>query len=72
MLSLLDKLNERGIRFALSNVLEAKGEKNNILMKWIESRANYKMIDLEYTYNNSSYQRKNKEKATREILVINY
>lgn len=72
LLSLLDKLNERGIRFALSNVLEAKGKKNNILMKWIESRANYKMIDLEYTYNNSSYQRKNKEKATREILIINY
>ena len=72
LLSLLDKLNERGIKFALSNVLEAKGKTNDILMKWIESRTNYKMIDLEYTYNNSSYQRKNKEKTTREILVVNY
>lgn len=72
LLSLLDKLNERGIRFALSNVLESKGKTNDILKEWIQSRTNYKMIDLEYSYNNSSYHRQNKEKATREILVVNY
>lgn len=72
LLSLLDELNERGIKFALSNVLEAKGKTNDILNEWIQDRANYKMIDLDYTYNNSSYHRRNKEKATREILVINY
>ena len=72
MLSLLDELNERGIKFALSNVLEAKGKTNVILNEWIQDRANYKMIDLDYTYSNSSYHRRNKEKTTREILVINY
>lgn len=72
LLLLLDELNERGIKFALSNVLESKGKTNNILKEWVQSRTDYKMIDLNYTYNNSSYQRKNKEKATKEILVINY
>lgn len=72
LLSLLDELNERGIKFALSNVLEAKGKTNVILNEWIQDRANYKMIDLDYTYSNSSYHRRNKEKTTREILVINY
>jgi site-specific DNA-adenine methylase len=72
LLALLDELNERGIHFALSNVLEAKGKTNDILKEWIQSRPNYKLIDLNYTYNNSSYHRQNKEKSTREILVINY
>jgi adenine-specific DNA-methyltransferase len=72
LLALLDELNERGIRFALSNVLEAKGKTNDILREWIQSRSDYRLIDLNYTYNNSSYHRKNKEKSTREILVVNY
>ena len=69
---MLDNLSQRGIRFALSNVLESKGKENILLKKWIESRPNYKMIDLNYSYNNASYQRQNKEKKTKEILVLNY
>lgn len=72
LLDFLDSLNERGIRFALSNVLESKGKTNKILEQWMNDRPNYRMIDLKYTYNNSSYHRQNKEKTTREILVINY
>lgn len=72
LLQKLDELSNRGIRFALSNVLESKGAENTILKEWIDLRPNYRMIDLNYTYNNASYQRQNKEKNTREILVINY
>lgn len=72
LLQMLDNLSQRGIRFALSNVLESKGKENILLKKWIESRPNYKMIDLNYSYNNASYQRQNKEKKTKEILVLNY
>lgn len=72
LLQLLDELSRRNVKFALSNVLESKGKENNILKQWIESRPNYKMIDLNYSYNNSSYQRKNREQKTREILVVNY
>ena len=35
LLSYLDKLNDRRIRFALSNVLRSKGKENTILMDWI-------------------------------------
>ena len=45
---------------------------NVLLRKWIESRPNYKMVDLNYSYNNANYQRQNKEQKTREILVVNY
>ncbi|MCM1221799.1 MAG: Dam family site-specific DNA-(adenine-N6)-methyltransferase [Lachnospiraceae bacterium] len=71
LLALLDGLNERGVRFALSNVLEAKGRTNDILKEWIQDRPDYRMIDLNYTYHNANYHRQNKEKATREILVVN-
>ena len=72
LLSLLDSINERGIKFALSNVLESKGIVNNILEEWINNRSDYSLIDLEYSYNNANYQRRNKENKTREILIINY
>lgn len=72
LLRILDGLSQRGIKFALSNVLEAKGRENVLLKKWIESRPHYKMIDLKYSYNNANYQRRNKEQKTREILVLNY
>ncbi|MBO5353262.1 MAG: DNA adenine methylase [Lachnospiraceae bacterium] len=70
--ALLDELSRRNIRFALSNVLESKGRKNEILKEWLEANPAYRMIELDYTYNNASYQRQNKESKTREILVINY
>jgi DNA adenine methylase len=72
LLQVLDELTSQGIRFALSNVLEAKGLENKILKNWIESRPAYKMIDLNYSYTNSNYQRQNKEQKTREVLVVNY
>ena len=71
LLHLLDGLNERNIRFALSNVIESKGRINTILQEWID-RQNYRVINLNFTYKNSNYQRKNKESETKEILVINY
>lgn len=44
LLQKLDDLSQRGIKFALSNVLESKGRENVLLRKWIESRPNYKMV----------------------------
>ena len=71
LLCLLDRLSERGIHFALSNVLESKGKTNEILLNWINNRPNYRLVDLNYTYSNANYQRRNKDAKTREILVIN-
>jgi DNA adenine methylase Dam len=72
LLELLDNLHDHHIRFALSNVLEAKGRTNEILRDWIQARPEYRMIDLNYTYKNANYQRQNRDTVTREILVVNY
>lgn len=63
----LDRANERGVKFALSNVLVHKGKVNEILSKWAEK---YKIIDLNYDYSNSSYN--TVKGGSREVLIINY
>ena len=72
LLAFLDDLSSKGIRFALSNVLESKGKTNNLLLNWINDRPKYKLIDLNYTYNNANYHRTKTNSKTREVLVINY
>ena len=72
LLCFLDSLSKKNVRFALSNVLEAKGNVNQILKHWIENRIDYTMIDLNHSYNNSNYHKKKKNYTTKEILVVNY
>lgn len=72
LLNLLDDLTKKNIRFALSNVLEHKGNENTILKKWISTN-NYFVHYLDFHYANSSYQNKNRNKNTScEVLVTNY
>ena len=72
LLDVLDGLTQRNIRFALSNVLEAKGKSNEILLKWVINRPNYRIIDLKYNYRNANYQRQKDRDKTREVLIVNY
>lgn len=67
----LSKLNKRGVRFALSNVIEHKGKVNLILKQWAR-REGFKINSLDYDYKNSNYQSLAKHSVTREILVTNY
>jgi DNA adenine methylase Dam len=69
LLAFLDELNERRIRFALSNVLSSKGKNNIILAEWA---AKYKTIHLDHNYANSNYHTKDKSKSADEVLIINY
>lgn len=69
LLELCDKLNFHGVRFALSNVLEHKGLRNEILIEWSKK---YKVNYLKHNYNNCNYQDKNKENKTVEVLITNY
>lgn len=46
LLSYLEELDRRGIRFALSNVLESKGRKNDILADWIKKNKKFKVLSL--------------------------
>lgn len=71
LLNYLEELDKKGIRFALSNVLESKGKKNVILSEWINQNKKFKVIPLNYDYTNSNYHTK-KDGITKEVLVVNY
>ncbi|GAB2765648.1 DNA adenine methylase [Salinimicrobium soli] len=69
---ILNNLNSRGVRFALSNVLEHKGLENTILMNWLSSNGYY-IHHLNKDYSNSNYQLKDKKKNnSSEVLITNY
>lgn len=61
LLNYLEELDKKGIRFALSNVLESKGKKNVILSEWINQNKKFKAIPLNYDYTNSNYHTKRME-----------
>ncbi len=72
LLDYLDSLDNRGIKFTLSNVLESKGNKNQLLKDWCKSK-NYKVNYLNHSYSNCNYQTKNRDKhSTVEVLITNY
>ena len=73
LLNYLDELDKKGIKFALSNVLESKGIRNDILIKWCKQNEKYHINFLNYSYSNCSYQTKNRDKnSTFEVLITNY
>lgn len=73
LLNYLDKLNDRGTRFALSNVLQSKGKENKILLDWVNRNiGKYRVIYLDYTYSNSNYHTKDRTSKTDEVLIVNY
>ena len=64
----LDRLDKLGVRWAMSNVLENKGIKNEHIESWA-IRGGYKIIDFE----NKTYSALGKGNAeSREVLIINY
>lgn len=71
LFNIILSLHERNIKFALSNVLENKGMKNDLLKNWALNN-NFKIIHLEQNYSHSAYCRKQKDSKTDEVLIINY
>lgn len=73
LLEYLDELDKKGIRFALSNVLETKGKENKILKTWLNNNKNrYNVIHLDRDYSNCNYQVKIKNGKSDEVLITNY
>lgn len=68
LLNLLDELNKKGIKFALSNVIESNGKTNHLLKDWSKK---YNIIYLNRKYLNSNYRKKNITIA-QEVLITNY
>ena len=71
LLELLDTLNDRNIKFALSNVLKHEGKENVLLHEWA-NKNNYIIHDLFMDYHYSNYQKKSKKADSREVLITNY
>jgi adenine-specific DNA-methyltransferase len=69
LFALLDRLHGQGAAFALSNVMEHKGMKNETLMEWARK---YHVNEIDKHYRNSSYHGRNTDKVTREVLITNY
>lgn len=69
LLTILDELSAKGIRFALSNVIEHKGITNDNLLEWSQK---YNVINIDTDYSNSNYHAKNKHKPSVEVLITNY
>ena len=65
LLGLLDKLDSKGVSFALSNNLKYD---NPLLDKWKDK---YKVHYLNHDYSNCNYQKKDKSKDI-EVLITNY
>ena len=69
LLTLLSDLDNRGVKFALSNVFYHKGLENDLLIKWAD---NYNVNFLNKEYSNCNYHVKNRDSVTVEVLVTNY
>ena len=73
LLNICDRLNQKNIKFALSNVIQHKGQTNIYLTEWIKNHKNYTVHKINHHYANSNYQKINRDKEqTIEILVTNY
>ena len=68
---IINRLSKRGVRFALSNVLEHNGKRNQILEDWIEQNQ-YSVHYIDFGYGNCNYRKQNRNGKTVEILLTNY
>ncbi len=71
LLRFMDELNDRGIKYVLSNMLEHKGRRNELLTDWIAQR-NVEVVNIDMDYSNSNYQVDGKDTGTTEVLIKNY
>ena len=71
LLNFLKTCNDNGIKFALSNVIEHKGEVHKLLLDWCLENS-FSIHSLNYNYNNSNYQKKENNQETKEVLITNY
>lgn len=66
LLVLIDKLDRKGVRFALSNVTHYNGSKNDLLIKWMKKYKVHKIKSNYISYHNNS------QKKINEVLVTNF
>ena len=65
LLNILDELNAKGVRFAISNLLKSKDKENTIFIEWAKK---YNVFDVDSNYIN---YHDNSTKDSKEVLVTN-
>lgn len=72
LLNYLTILDSKGVKFALSNVLEHKGLTHELLYSWVREH-NYTVHYISCDYNNSNYHKQNGNiSKTIEVLITNF
>lgn len=66
LLKMIDDLDKKGVKFALSNVTHYNGSKNDLLLEWMKK---YKVHKIESNYIN---YHNNGKKIIKEVLITNY
>lgn len=66
LLDLINKLNKKSVKFALSNVTHYNGNKNDLLISWMSKYKVHKIKSNYISYHN------NKKKKIKEVLITNY
>jgi len=65
----LDKANEQGLKWAVSNIVAHKGKENVALIEWSEK---YNVHDIFSDYSKAVYNKTKTTEPTIEVLVTNY
>ncbi|MCX0356252.1 DNA adenine methylase, partial [Clostridium perfringens] len=63
----LDKLNDKGIKFGITNLIIHKGKENKTFMKWSQKYICYPINSNYISFNDNSIK-----KDSKEIFVTNY
>ncbi len=66
LLKMIDDLDKKGVRFALSNVTHYNGSKNDLLIDWMKKYKTHKIESNYISYHN------NGKKQIKEVLITNY
>lgn len=71
LLQILTELSDRGVNFALSNVIEHKGLTNDTIIDWAAEN-DYIIHGINFNYDNCNYHTNNRDNVTKEVLITNY
>jgi DNA adenine methylase len=66
LLNLLDELDHKNVKFAISNIIEYKGRKNKIFINWMKQYNEHRINSNYISYHDNSI------KKIDEVLITNY
>lgn len=66
LLQVIDNLNKKNVKFAISNVTHYKGKENNLFIDWAKQYNSYQIKSNYISYHDNS------KKVFKEVLVTNY